>query len=536
MGGVDVSALLRGALLALGLLVALLLGSLVGESNWAVLSTVAALLVIASLAQFTARNLVLVCLSVATLDFWMAPTGFRISPMEQTGIIAATCWLLVCWRRNFNPLAPTDFFSLKTYRFFQATVYVAAGYALVHFVYNFLEPYDELAFGWKGASKAYTQTFGAFVMVVFLARAKLLYPMGERGSKAILRVFLLLLIASVAIGLVRAITVGPEQETGLTMEEQSEALRLFLIPGLNAHDNVYTLRQLGPAAVLIGSVFFFIRPTGIGAFLPLTITAFGFLGAAVSAGRASILFASAFMALGMFFSKRGPLAFAVAGAIAIIAAVVLILPDQALKETPWHVQRSIAYLRPDLRTQATEGIQGSSDMRWNYFKFAWDHYTDGDARLILFGRSVGQLDSVDILSFRLFNEIAQMEFAVRRLGTHNGLTDFLLGWGLVGYLLNVAMCVSCCTMLFCYLRRFRHRSHGSCWIFIAAVFLSFWLVYTHIGGSFVWPLAIWLVIAALSQTDGLLADDPVETEDSHFALEGPAEIGPADKAVSEPVA
>jgi len=96
-----------------------------------------------------------------------------------------------------------------------------------------------------------------------------------------------------------------------------------------------------------------------------------------------------------------------------------------------------------------------------------------------------------------------MEFAVRRLSTHNGLTDLLLGWGLIGYLLNVAMCISCFVMLFSYLRRFRQRSHGACWIFSAAVFMAFWLVYTHIGGSFVWPLAIVFVLIAMSQTDGL---------------------------------
>lgn len=515
---------------------AVYVGVLVGESDWTVLSVMAALLVLGSLAQFAVRNLVAICLALATLDFWMAPTGFKLSPMEQTGVLAAACWLLVCWRRNFNPLAPTNFFDLSSYRFFQNTVFVAAGYAIVHFVYNYIEPYDELAFGWKGASKAYLQTFGAFIMIVFLARAKLLYPVNARFSIALLKIFFGVLVVSVTIGLVRAVTMGPEAETGLSMQEKAEAMRLFLIPGLNAHDSVYTLRQLGPAAVLIGSVFFFIRPKGLGPFLPLAITGLGFLGAVVSAGRASILFAAAFMVLGMFFSKRGPLAFAAAGAVAVAAAILVMLPDQILKETPWHVQRSVAYLRPDLRTQATEGIQGSSDMRWNYFKFAWDHYTRGDARLILFGRSVGQLDSVDVLSFMLYNETAQMEFAVRRLGTHNGLTDFLLGWGLIGYLLNVAMCLSCCIMLFSYLRRFRHKSHGSCWVFIAGVFLSFWFVYAHIGGSFVWPLAVWLVIAALSQTDGLVAKASSQLERARPTHQTADEVGVTGDPIPELVA
>jgi hypothetical protein len=188
-------------------------------------------------------------------------------------------------------------------------------------------------------------------------------------------------------------------------------------------------------------------------------------------------------------------------------AVIIILPESALKESPWHVQRSIGWFRPDLRSQATEGIEGSSDMRWRYFKFAWEHYTSGDPRMILFGRSVGQMDGVDVLSFTLYNEGAQMEFAVRRLGTHNGLTDFLLGWGLFGYLLNVTMCLSCIVLLLRYSSLFARNSHGACWTFVASSFLLFWLVYTHVGGAFVWPLAIGLVLISLAQTDGLKSNN-----------------------------
>lgn len=126
--------------------------------------------------------------------------------------------------------------------------------------------------------------------------------------------------------------------------------------------------------------------------------------------------------------------------------------------------------------------------------------------MILFGRSVGQMDSSDSLITFITDEKANTEFAIRRVVTHNGLTDLLLGWGLVGYALVVVISLSCCVMLFAYTAKFSPRSYGSCWTFAAAMFLSFWLVYTHIGGSFVWPMAIVLILTALSQTDGLLAE------------------------------
>jgi len=488
-----------------GLVLALLFGVIIGESNWTVLAVIVSFIFVVAIAQFTVRHLLAICLVLTTLDFWMAPVGFKISPMEQIGILAAFAWLLVCWRRNFNTASPIAVTEHKSYRFFQNVVFVATGYAVAHFIYNMLNPYDELAFGWKGASKAYLQTFGAFLMIVILARTRLLLPVDSRYSVVLLRIFFLFLLVSVGIGITRAIIIGPEQETGLSVQEKSDLMKLFLIPGINAHDSLYTLRQLGPAAVLIGSTFFFARPVNLGPFLPLAITAVGFLGCLVSAGRASLVFASAFMVAGMFYTKRGPLAFGFGAIAALAVAVLLILPTSTLKDTPWSVQRSVGWIRPDLRTQATEGIGDSSDMRWRYFTFAWDHYTKGDVRLIVFGRSVGQMDSIDVLSFLTFNEWAQMEFAIRRLATHNGLTDFLLGWGLFGYLLNLAMAVSCIIMLIRYAKCFTRNSHGGCWIFCAGAFLSFWLVYTHFGGTFVWPLSICLVLIALAQTDGLVS-------------------------------
>lgn len=479
------------------------MGVLIGESNWVTMASIATVVVILSVAQFTVRNLAGICLALVTLDYWMAPTGFRIGPAEQIGIVAAFAWLLTSWRRNFNPAAPDAFKQLTSWHFFQNVVLVAAAYAIGHFVYNKIDPYDDLAFGWKGATKSYAQTFGAFLLIVLLARRRLLFPINANRSTGLLLVFFVFLLISVGIGLGRAIIIGPEMETGLSMEEQSELNRLFFIPGLNAYENIYSLRQLGPAAVLIGSCFFFCRPSNLGAFLPLAITGLGFFGSLLSAGRASVLFATTFMILCMVRSRRGTAALATGGAMVILVAIILVIPISYLKESPFSVQRSVGYIRPDLHTQATAGIGASSEWRWNYFKFAWDHYTSGDARMIIFGRSVGQMDAIDVLSFKLSNELAQMEFAVRRLSTHNGLTDLLLGWGLIGYILNMAMCISCIIMLFSYLKRFAVSSHGGCWIFSAALFLSYWIIYTHLGGGFVWPQAIVFVLIALSQTDGL---------------------------------
>lgn len=498
-----VSLLIRSLLTVVGLAAACVVGMMVGEEQWGLLSGAAALLFLASVSHVAVRNLVAISLVLVTLDLWMRPTGFKLSPMEQVGILLMLGLVLISWQRGFNRNAPRAYLEMRPFKIFRNVVLVASLYAVVHLLYNSFDPYEELAFGWKGASKAYSQVFGVFLAVVIVASSRLLFPVDARRSKFLLVAFLISVFFSVSVGVVRAILMGPEIAMGLSYEEAVESERLFTIPIINAWDSLYTLRILGPGAVLVGCVFLFSGPPGLGAGLPVMLVGLGALGSLVSGGRAALIFSAIMIVVAMVYGKRIALACAMAGLTAITAAVLLVIPSSLLREAPWTVQRSVGLLRPDLRTQATAFIEGSSDMRWQYFLAAWRYYTAGDARLLLSGRSVGEMDSSDMLAMVLKDEKAGIEFAIRRLVTHNGLTDFLLGWGLVGYSLIMAMSISCCLMLVAYMKRFRHKSHGSCWIFIAVTMMIFWLVYTHFGGTFIWPIVIVLVLVALSQTDGL---------------------------------
>jgi len=489
-----------------GLAVALIVGVFVGEGKWQPLTFLGVGLVMAFSAKAIIHNLVAVCLVIATLDLSMAPTGFRLSAMEQMGIVAALCWGLVWWQRNLNPSPVLEFTKVEGYNLFQKTVLISVAYAIVHFTANAYSPYEHLAFGWRGASKTYAQVFGSFLIVVLLVKGRLLFPINAKRSKALLALFAATLTITVLLGIVRAIMIGPSLNLDFAVQQPGEMERVFLLPGLNAEDSAFTLRILGPAAVLVGSTFFLSRPATLSPTLPLYIASLGLIGSAVSGGRAALVFSGAFVVAAMIRSRKVVLAFGVGALLTIAVAALLVIPVTALKEAPHSVQRSVGWLRPDLQTAATDNIQGSTDWRWRLFLSAWEHYRTGGMRMILFGRSVGQMDSSDSLVVFITDEKANTEFAIRRVVTHNGLTDLLLGWGLIGYILVVVISISCCVMLFAYTARFTPRSHGSCWTFSAAMFLSFWLVYTHIGGSFVWPMAIVLILTALSQTDGLLTD------------------------------
>ena len=486
----------------LGMALAVWAGTLIGNADYFPLLVALVAVAGAIFLGTMFRHLLALGFALAILDLWMAPAGFKISAMEQTGVLALAFWIMIFWRSDFNPNAPSEFRNLSSYGFFRFMVIASVCYAVIHFFFNMNSPYDELAFGWKGALKSYLQVFGPFLMVTTLMDARLFGAVSSKGSVKLLKVFYIFLSISLAIKLVTIIRFGaiPESD-GMSFEEKGELARSFFIPVLNIWDNIYTLRALGPAGALLGATFYF---CGKGhKVLSLLIMLTGLAGSAMSGGRAALLFALTFIGLAMFRSGRKGTIFAWVGFLAVSCAIMFVMPVEILRKAPFHVQRSIGMIRTDIDSSATQGIEGSSDMRKDYFNYAWDYWSHGDARLILTGRSVGQMDQSDMTSFLSYDEAAKMFFAVRRLATHNGLTDLLLGWGVIGYAFVITTWIACLVMLHKYNGRFTKGSQGDCWLFASKVFFCFYIIYMHIGGSFIWPLNVWFILIALTQVDGL---------------------------------
>lgn len=481
---------------------ALYLGNVVANEDYILLALMTVAILGAITMSIAHRHLLAIGFSIAILDLWAAPGGFKTSAMEQSGAITAAFWLIVFWRKNFNRQSPIEFRKLSTYDTFRFLVLISCIYAGLHFLYNMSAPFDELAFGWKGATKAYLQVFGPLLMVIATLEARLFPPVNARASRNLLRLFFALFLVGLGIKLIYTIRFGAVTESTLDFNEKIEAARAFFIPGINVWDNFYTLRSLGPAATLIGATFMFIS-TDKRKLLPMLLLLLGVAASLLSGGRATVIFALFLASIAMFRGGHQAAIFAAMGVLIAAIALILLLPEEVLRQTPWHVQRSIGLIRPDIQSSAVSTIEGSTDMRKDYFRFAWDYWSSGNARLIFTGRSVGQMDASDITSFVNYNEAAKMFFAIRRLATHNGLTDLLIGWGALGYFFIIISWVACFMFLHRYNDCFKPGSYGDCWIFVAKVYFAFYVCYMHIGGSFIWPLNIWLIIIALVQTDGL---------------------------------
>jgi hypothetical protein len=486
-----------------GLIGAVFAGNWIANEEFLKVGIIAAFLVVLGLLGFARRQLLAIGLLTAVLDFWAAPIGFKTSAMEQTFALAILVWITVAWRTEIRNQQFKPYQNLNAYRFFRFAVIVTCAYAALHFFFNKNFPYEALAFSITGASKTYLQVFGPFLMIIILMDSGVIRPGTEKSSVFLLRVFAFGLYILLSLKLFHVIRFGTSLNEGLDMVEKAEAMRAFTIPVINVWDNIYSLRSLGPAAALVGATFLFAADPFRHKILAATIMIGGLVGTVLGAGRASLAFGVIFVMLAAAHAGRKVEVFMATMLVVATLAISLILPANIIEQLPWHVQRSIGMLRPDVKTSATMSIQGSSDMRVRYFKYAWEYWANGPVRLLFLGRSVSGMDATDAQSFQLGNESAVMFFAIRRLATHSGLTDMLIGFGFLGYLLSVIVWVALFWTLSEFGKKFIKGSHGDCWTFIAKVFFAWWAIYSQIAGSFVWPLAIWFSIAALNQTAGL---------------------------------
>lgn len=486
-----------------GIIGAFFAGNWIANEEFLKVGGIAVILIVLGLLGFARKQLLAIGLLTAVLDFWAAPIGFKTSAMEQTFALAILVWITVAWRTEIQTHQFKPYVELNAYRFFRFAVIASCSYAALHFFFNKNFPYESLAFSLTGASKTYLQVFGPFLMIVILMDSGIIRPGTAKSSLFLLRVFAFGLYVLLSLKLFHVIRFGTSLSEGLGLIEKAEAMRAFTIPVLNVWDNIYSLRSLGPAAALVGATFLFAAKPFSNKLLAAIIMIGGLAGTIMGAGRASLAFGVLFIMLAAAHAGRRLEVFMATAFVALTLAISLALPASVIEQLPWHVQRSIGMLRPDVKTSATMSIQGSSDMRIRYFKYAWEYWSEGTMRLLLLGRSVSGMDATDAQSFQLGNESAVMFFAIRRLATHSGLTDMLIGFGFLGYLLSILVWIGLFWTLSSFGREFVRGSHGDCWNFIAKVFFAWWAIYSQIAGSFVWPLAIWFCIAALNQTDGL---------------------------------
>jgi O-Antigen ligase len=432
-----IAALITGVTIGTGsppLLIALVLGvSLVGY------------LVIGR--HFTWQFALLLCF----LDFYFEPFGFRLADPELCCLLGFGLVAVQIWQKRQDTIHP--FFRSNAFRFFQTALSIWLAYAIIRFVWNYLNPPNPEEYAFANAVKSEFSVSAVLLLMWLFSFRPLDIPV-KRGFATICSLLLL-------IGLCVNITIrlyGIKQ--GILSEDANqfvtgdlgwgglgEPISAIFVPVLRMTENPASLRFNGPIAVLFGMTFLtsphIERPIPLPKRLMYYALAIGGLfGAAISGGRASLLFAAGVCIL-ILVVRRKFAALTAAGKLALAGFALLNIFSEQIVNDPKLavVQRSFYWALMDRANWAQNSIDDSTRWRQELFHRAIDEWKSNPATF-WFGRGTYKYSDQDRIAIEENGYQGTMDVTLRRGATHNLISDLLIAYGLVGLILYFLVCIA----------------------------------------------------------------------------------------------
>jgi len=485
------------AILLLGLLLAVFIGSLIGGTDFATLGIIFG--VVGAFIYLGAFSPYWIWLSLiyGSFGFMMRPFGPNISPLNISVGLAIIFVFAVFWRKSGVSPAYT---SLKQkFRMFTVLFIIYLTYMLVHALVSKLYPHTSALVSWNNLLKQNLEMWGPFLLVYISLR----YAPFCRLPKNIGVYFSVFLIIALATNIaIRAyatfvLNVGARDEL---MPDPSARYRTALfIEGINLWDDQYVLRVLAPFATLWGVAFFIANPAIV--YVPRLLSAivvfFGLVASFFAGGRATVILALAVPGFYLLTQRKWVLLL-IGGAMAILLLVTVRYTFEVNhKLVPLMVQRSIALIPGMGMDEALDAIEGSSDWRHDLFIRAFDEWRSG-TRTVLIGRGVYAYTSEDITAMLLDPNEGVLVSALMRGATHNTLTDLLLVSGIVGFLLYYAVSLS---LMWGIYNISESRTSPVVARYLSVIFLissGSQLLIGLIGGGFLWNINALLAAAIVT--------------------------------------
>src|SRR4029077_17000874 len=160
----------------------------------------------------------------------------------------------------------------------------------------------------------------------------------------------------------------------------------FLIPGINAFENPFMLRVLGPMAVLLGAITLCLArdSTGVSRKLSMILLSVGCLGSLLSSGRAAVTIA-VLLVLAMLLLRKQIGAFLIISILAgLFVLFINVFSDWINHTVPVALSRPLQWVMVSKNKEAEASIESSSHWREDLFKMAIAEWRS-DPRIFWFG-------------------------------------------------------------------------------------------------------------------------------------------------------
>ncbi len=480
--------------LGAGLLVSIIIAYFLAQGNvvlfGAMFGAVGVLAYVLKAHQYTWQ--IIFILAAAGLVY--SPTGFTVSPENLAFVLSLALAAIYVWRKR--QIVRPEVLDASGLKFARGAAIAALVYLAVHFGFNHVAPYSPGDYAFKNAVRTYFDiAAGLAVFAWFSANPS---GIAIRRNPVIPLAWIYLLFGLVLNLAVWLSNPGSIQASVAESGPGAPMSGMLFIPIINAVNNVFALRGVGPMGVLLAVAGLTSRDPQArrnGNRLLFTILLLaGLAGSALSGGRGAVLIALFFV--GAILFVRGRIAMMVGfGGVAVLVVIVLNFTAPMIERVaPLAVQRTVQWVVVEDVGTARSSIESSTNWRLEMFHLAIEEWLS-DPRIFWTGRSTYVFNSSDLIAVDIQGVWrGNMDSALRRGATHNLVTNLLLPYGLAGFILYYVAYIA---LLLLLLRLWlsRHLPDNLADVLLVALVVhSVGIVIATIGGSFLGVADMWLIL------------------------------------------
>jgi len=465
--------------------------------------------------KYTWQIALLICYT--GLFFW--PLGFRVGSTELTCGMAVLLAITTAWQKR--PVERVGILKHRSFSLLRGFLLLWIVYVAIHMWYNIRNPLLPSEFTVKNALKTYFEALVPMALLwYFLGN-----PTGIRIKGNIMRTLAILLLMGVIFNIV--ITCYGILTHHNIADPDVQYRPAFLIPGINAFENPWMLRTLGPTAVLFGAITLCLArdSTRVSRRLSVFLLSVGFLGSLLSSGRATVTIAI-LLVLAMLLLRKKIAAFLI---ILILAALFVLFVNVSSywinHNAPVAVARPLQWVMVSKNKEAQASIESSSRWREELFKMAIAEWRS-HPRIFWFGRATYAYGVSDFVAVQIAGGYsAMMESALRRGATHNLLTDLLITYGLIGCILYYCLVLAIIRFLWAIYRSADISPVVKPLSLLCLMASLEYVVYASAGGGFYPTEQAWVLIVLLAVVYRHGPSEPrQEPATSAFELQGAAPL------------
>jgi hypothetical protein len=424
-------AIVRIAVVVLGVIGALLLSSVLADTNFFFIFVAALGIAALGFVSIFWRYTLATSWLFLFVGFSWFPAGINLTWEELSYAAPFALMILTIWRL---PDAPPEL-PHPTQRIKQALLFATllwTIYVVADFGWRLLEIRANNEFGLKNVIKSYALLLIPAFLTIYYGRRPVLLSLPKNPE----RFFLVALSAGMALNICTR-----SYQNFFGGSEFDVATNTFLagplvIPGVNIVESIYALRVIAPIIVVFAALF--ATRSGIqtqARLFPAACLFLGMAGSLLGGGRATLIVCAATVA-GVLILRRWLTVLFVGAIVAISFILVINVFPREIEDIGGNIViRSVSWLIFTEGTSAQGDIEASTRWRRLIAADAIDIWTTSP-RNFLIGRGFLGFSDADYTDTRSgLDYYTAIRIALQRGASHSLITDTLLAVGLLGLLL-----------------------------------------------------------------------------------------------------